>query len=201
MSATNRGLTRRAADDNYPTPAWCVHRLLEAAHLPAGRWLEPTAGSGAIVRAVRERLPGIEWTAVELRPECRDSLEVGAGPEGRVVVHDLLTLTAGDLAPPFDVAITNPPYALAQQVIERCLPLAGVVAMLLRLNFLASRTRAPFMRSQPPDVYVLPDRPSFTGGGRTDSIEYAWFVWPSVRARQHGELRVLAATPVDQRRS
>lgn len=32
------------------------------------------------------------------------------------------------------------------------------------------------MRSHTPDIYVLPNRPSFSGKG-TDSIEYAWFVW------------------------
>ena len=46
MSATNRGAVRNE-HDFYPTPAWCVHRLLEAVPLPAGRWLEPCVGDGA----------------------------------------------------------------------------------------------------------------------------------------------------------
>lgn len=36
--------------------------------------------------------------------------------------------------------------------------------------------RADFHRRHPSDVFVLPRRPSFTGGG-TDATEYAWFVW------------------------
>jgi hypothetical protein len=43
MSSTNRGAAREPAD-NYPTPSWCVRRLLEAVELPPGRWLEPACG-------------------------------------------------------------------------------------------------------------------------------------------------------------
>lgn len=79
MSATGRG-KQRVDFDYYPTPPWCVWRLLdrnaeELGLLEAPRLLEPTVGDGAIVRAVdgwirRETgraadLP--EWTGVELR--------------------------------------------------------------------------------------------------------------------------------------
>ena len=40
--------------DYYPTPSWCVRALLETVDLPTGTWLEPTAGDGAIIRAVDE---------------------------------------------------------------------------------------------------------------------------------------------------
>jgi hypothetical protein len=42
-----------------------------------------------------------------------------------------------------------------------------------------------------PDIYVLPNRPDFSGGGG-DSCEYAWFVW-SPFAR--GSVSVLPTTP------
>jgi len=48
--------------------------------------------------------------------------------------------------------------------------------MLLRLNFLASERRQEWMKTDTPDVYVLPNRPSFRGKG-SDATEYAWFVW------------------------
>jgi hypothetical protein len=53
------------------------------------------------------------------------------------------------------------------------------------------------MRARTPDVYVLPNRPSFTGGS-TDSIEYAWFVWRT-RAARSGTIRVLAETGREER--
>ena len=49
--------------------------------------------------------------------------------------------------------------------------------MLLRLNFLGSRKRAKWWRERRPEVYVSPARPSFSPDGRTDSTEYAWFIW------------------------
>ena len=75
---------------------------------------------------------------------------------------------------------------------------ADRVVMLLRLNFLAGGGRADFMRAQEPDVYVLPNRPSFTGHG-TDSCEYAWFVFGASRPKPSGIVRVLATTPKEQR--
>ena len=54
MSATGRNLpgAERHADDFYATPPWCVEALLRGSNLPSGRWLEPTAGDGAIVEEV-----------------------------------------------------------------------------------------------------------------------------------------------------
>lgn len=48
----------------------------------------------------------------------------------------------------------------------------------LRLNFLGSKKRCKWLQADMPDVYVLPNRPDFTGDGG-DATEYAWFVWYS----------------------
>lgn len=37
--------------EKYSTPVWCVRRLDEALKLPRGRWLESAAGDGYLVRA------------------------------------------------------------------------------------------------------------------------------------------------------
>jgi hypothetical protein len=189
MSSTNRGGQRNPAD-YYPTPAWCVDRLLDAVALPGGRWVEPAAGDGAIIRAVNARVPGVAWTCHELRAECEPALLALPGVEAVHVGSYLHTA-----APLADVIITNPPFSLARDFVAASLPRARYVAMLLRLNFLSSGERANLMRSNAPDVYVLPNRPSFSGGGRTDSVEYAWFVWPEERGRSAGKVQVLAETP------
>lgn len=195
MSATGRGAVRKI-EDWYPTPAWCVRRLMERLpYLPGGgAWLEPGAGRGNIIAAARPFKPLVEWTAVELREECREPLNAVGAHE--VLITDYLRLPVPE--PRFSVAIGNPPYSRAMEFIEKSLQVADVVAFLLRLNFLGSQKRAAFHHEHPADVYVLPDRPSFTGKG-TDSIEYAWFVWyPGAwRAgrRDRGRIEVLPLTP------
>lgn len=195
MSSTHRGATRRPAD-YYPTPRWCTRRLLEAVRLPPGRWLEPGAGKGHIIRAVGELRDDIEWTALELREECAPILDE--------LVSTSRCPTDFVERPPdadFDVVICNPPFSLAREFVETSLELGDWVVMFLRLNFLGSARRNAFFRRQMPDVYVVPDRPSFTDDGKTDSVEYAWFVWPPEGGRRsRGTVTVLRTTPLAERR-
>lgn len=204
MSSTNRG-GKRSAADNYPTPAYCVHRLLEdpfaREHLPSGRWLEPGAGDGAIIRAASQIRSDIEWTALEIREECRPVLTDVVGPRGTVTIEDFLAPSfVSTVETPYRVVCGNPPFSLAQEFIERGMEVAEVVVLLLRTNYLSSARRCEFMRTYAPDTYNLPNRPSFRGQG-TDSIEYAWFLWPKDRKRQTGLLRVLGSTPITERRT
>jgi hypothetical protein len=202
MSSTNRGSERSPADF-YPTPGWCVERLLEH---PAFRrevrmedwsrrplWLEPGAGEGAIILAVNQALLGGAplWTAVDIRPEVKPSLDrLCEAALLRDIVRD--GLPAG----PWDLVIGNPPFREAQAFIEKSLMVCDSVVFLLRLAYLSSGKRAPFMRANPPDVYVLPDRPSFNGVG-VDSADYGWFHW---HGQTEGRLFVLENTPAEQRR-
>lgn len=163
MSATNRGAERVSADF-YPTPAWCVRRLLDAE--PFGShagtiWHEPCAGEGAIIRAVNEyRVSAPRWHATELRQDGVSALQTIPTISVRGPCDYLA-------APPWDsdIVITNPPFALwlpiAQKALKECV---GHVALLGRLNILGSGTesgRSEWLRKNPPDVYVLPNRPAF----------------------------------------
>lgn len=171
LSATNRGAARSEAD-YYPTPAWCVQRLLDHVELPKGRWLEPSAGEGHILRAVHSIHPRLRIDAVELRATCRGLLELDATC---ITIGDFLQIPP--VFPAYAVALGNPPFLLAQEFIEHSLRSAGQVVFLLRLSFLESQKReAFFTRVGVPDVFVLPERPSFTGEG-TDSCAYAWMRW------------------------
>jgi len=198
VSATGRGALRRPADF-YPTPSWCVARLLDVLPLPGGAWLEPSAGDGAIIRAVNARRADVDWIAIEARPECEAPLRA-AGAD--TFIADFLGPEVGwpGRTRFFDVAILNPPFTHAQAFIDRCKALGSYVVALERLNFLEGEERCDWLRADAPDVYVLPNRPSFTGEG-TDSIAYAWFVWTPERSRAAGTLRVLPLTTAAERRT
>lgn len=81
----------------------------------------------------------------------------------------------------FGAVITNPPFSLAMEFLQRglqCVNHGGYVALLLRLAFLESEDRSEFLRSHKPEfIYIHPKRMSFTPDGKTDSCAYAHIVW------------------------
>ena len=196
MSATNRG-TKRRKHDAYYTPSWCVDRLLEDPDLPfnlSGLFLEPTAGNGDIIRAFGNR--PIEWIGCDIRSECRAPLErhcievhVGDFRRSGAALSKILRRHKRKR---IDVAISNPPFDIAEDIMASCMKAARFTCLLLRVNYLASKARCSFLRMFPPDIFVLPNRPDFTGGGG-DATEYAWFVWPQ-QPRPFGKCKVLAKT-------
>lgn len=192
MSATGRGAVRHP-DDFYQTPGWCVRRYLDYWREEYGydltvqrRWLEPSAGNGAIMRAVAAWAPPFapKWVALDIDP---------TGP--RIARKDFLDKeVSADTK--FDLCIGNPPYKLAREFIEKGLTVAHEVAFLLRLNFLESEDRHDLFRKHPCDVHVLPNRPSFRADGHTDATAYAWFEFGGGHG---GRMSVLALTSKDER--
>jgi hypothetical protein len=208
VSAT-RGKKGRSGgpDDVYPTPAWCVRRLLEAWQPAPGALFEAGAGDGAIIRAVTAAIGARPWFAVESRATCGPILR--ALPEVvRADLADFLTwsptFTHGEMTAHGDVTavIANAPFSLNEQFIRharRCFPDAEL-AFLCRLNFLSSEDRFAFYAEMGgPDVYVLPNRPGFTTDGATDNSDYGWFVFRPYPHNRHGRLRHLQLTPPEER--
>ena len=154
MSATNRGAVRNPQDAYY-TPQWCVKLLLKELNInPEMIFLEPCKGGGNIYDLVD--------TKIKLWAELDEGV-------------DFLSYTPPQ---PPTLIITNPPFSLALEfLLKSLLHKEATVIFLLRLNFLGSQKRKPFWNKFPPShLYVLSERPSFTGHG-TDATEYAWFVW------------------------
>jgi hypothetical protein len=176
-----KAAAERVALDFYATPdplALAICRHLGEQHRNPTLVVEPSAGQGAFVRAIRATWPDAPVMAVEVNPENLAALH-GAEP---IVLDDwarFATAAAEWLDAP-DLIIGNPPYRQAQEHVEaglRWLRPGGVLAFLLRINFLGSLSRVDFWnRGDLSTVIPITPRPSFTNGG-TDGTEYAVFVW------------------------
>lgn len=157
MSSTNRGADRNE-NDRYITPYYTVRSLLNNfdQQIAGSSFCEPCRGDGAIFNQI--------FAETKVFAEIEEGI-------------DFLTTPL-----PADYAITNPPFSLAMEFLEKSLRECRSVYYLLRLNFLGSVKRKAFWNANPPShVLVLSKRPSFTGHG-TDSVEYAWFCWDKAGA-------------------
>lgn len=162
MSAKGRG-SEVVADENYPTPEWTCRRLFEAlagfktfSALGDGQnWLEPCAGEGAICRAVRRTFPKVKLDGIEIRdvpkPQCVNGFWLPGVSALAWPARD-----QGDCWDVVDVAITNPPFSLAPELIRHLLPRCNWLILLLRSSF-----RLGEWRHNMPDEYKLPQRPEF----------------------------------------
>jgi len=194
VSATGRGAKREGLDF-YSTPAWATDAILDVL-LPAGgpwtksppRVLEPAAGEGHIIERMTAR--GVHTSSIL-------AVELQSGRVLTCYQRTGVRPIAGDftetrLREQFELIITNPPFAQAEAFATRALTLlapGGVLALLLRLNWLGSLARVPFHRAHPADLYILPRRPAFGGAKGTDATEYAWFVWGADRGGRWSLLR------------
>jgi hypothetical protein len=156
-------------------------------------------------RALRRRRRPASLVAVEVDIERAAAFSKTFGPNGGINCFDFrhYAFSCRRDGLDFDLVITNPPFALAMEFVEEALSITrfgGMVAMLLRLPWLASQKRAPWLRRHTPSVYVLPKRPSFyegapptpqptlfgddaaedAKGSGTDATDYAWMVWSKV---------------------
>jgi hypothetical protein len=159
--------------DNFPTPPWATRALLEHVIADAGPFRkmtcwEPACGAGHMARPLKEYFGKVK---------ASDIYAYGHG-------------TASDfLAGPIEAAsvdwiITNPPFRLAEDFIQRSLVVARRgVAILARTVFLESvgRYREIFDQNPPTRFAQFTERVPMVKG-RLDAkastaTGYAWFVW------------------------
>ena len=155
----------RDVNDWYVEPAWCVQALASRVEFSGGIH-DPCCGSGTI--------PDV------LSGSGADLIDRGYNFTVRDYLEDLT---------PYDNIVTNPPYALAQEIIEHALKhTVNRVAALVQTKFLASQKRHNlFSRRETERVIMFSRRPSMPpglmlekhgegirGGG---SIDYCWVVW------------------------
>lgn len=164
MSQRDSGYARKERD-LYETPEWVTEALIP--HLPTTSCVvwEPAAGSGKMVSALMKS--GFDVVASDIETGC-DFLSV-MNPR------------------PIRAIITNPPYELANEFVQRALggvPNNGFVAMLLRTDFDHAKTRQHLFRDHRAfsKKVVLTKRivwfePEPGEKGKSPSFNHAWFIW------------------------
>lgn len=173
------GVTPRRGNDYYPTPPAGTRALLRAERaamvhhldaLPGSPVWEPCGRGGAIARVLNaDGLPTI-------------ASDIVADPDHGVVAMDLLQA----VVPMGLVVVTNPPFALASEMIVHLLHRLRVpyLALLLKSTFWAAAVREPLLRSYPvARRYDLNWRLDFTHGG-SPTMECSWFVWDAAAERK-----------------
>lgn len=169
--------------DDFPTPPWATRALLQHVirdpNLSRLTCLEPACGRGYMSRPLLEKFQ---------RVDSADLLDYGYGE-----VRDFLTYPY--LAGSHHWVITNPPFKLAQEFIERAMTVAKCgVAILARTVFLESVGRyEALFRNNPPTYFAQFTERVPMVKGRVDrkastATGYAWFVWNKEERRSSSEL-------------
>lgn len=202
MSSTNRNTRRTGSPDYYRTP---VPAILDFFDTLEADWpevvntsqfsfdrpftaLDPCAGGDAVhgmsypdamkQHALWKNVQKL--TTVDIREDSRAEFKA-----------DFLKRPVSDPAP--EVILTNPPFSIAQEVIEKALcdvAKGGLVVALLRLNYWGSQKRAAFFQKQMPvATYVHAQRMSFSEASGTDSVEYCHAIWQQGRTPKFSLLR------------
>lgn len=168
-----RRVEPRDSLDDFPTPPWATRALCEFLReqgwqLENASAREPAANRGHMVAPLREFFADVE---------AADAHDYDVGFR----VHDYLF---GPLPGRVDFTVTNPPFRLAEQFIERALATSDCgVAMLVRAAFLESVGRYERLFAETPPSFVLQfsERVVMHKGrlapeGST-ATAYAWLVW------------------------
>lgn len=167
-SPSRRSPLSEHAGDCYDTPPEAVHALLKVEKLPHEIW-EPACGKGNIVQVLRSA--GHKVYASDLNNRgCYDS---HFGVDFLFCPHDEV-----------DAIVTNPPFSLAEQFVQRALERAPLVIMLLRLAFMESVRRAPILENAGlARIHVfskrLPmmHREGWEGRKANSGMAFCWMVW------------------------
>lgn len=202
MSAKGRGDAVGGPGEFYPTPGWCTRRLLEAWRPRHGLIVEPCAGVGSIIEELGDAAAESEILAIDINSAFSSRL---AKSGRRVAVHtgdfrdDSRPEWVRAALEASTAVIGNPPFSLALDFIRHSMALCpeADIAFLLRMGIVETDERAKLFADLAPDVYHLPNRPSFNGRG-TDASAYAWFVWPR-DTRRRGTYQVLELTSREER--
>ena len=167
----------RVEEDYYATPYNSTQALLDNVKFE-GKFLEPCVGGGHIQEVIKKYYPNNEIIGYDL---------VDRGYPNTIVSNYLTNDFGKDK---YDSIITNPPYSLAQEFLEKSMSIInknGKIAMFLKIQFLEGIARKEMFNKYPPKyVYVFTKRQNpLRNGSPVDengkawasTMCFAWFVW------------------------
>ena len=167
-----QGKEKRRALDFYPTPPECTIALIEFLKLKPSIIWECAAGEGAISKVLEKYGHTVISTDI--------------------ITGDDFLKTQREC----EAIITNPPFNLSEQFIEKALADAPIVAMLLKSQYWHAKKRSRIFLNKAP-TYILPLtwRPDFMNGerGGAPTMEVAWTVW--FAGDNNTKYRLLFKTP------
>lgn len=169
---------KRIENDYYATPLNTTRAILEK-ELLLGSILEPACGEGHIVKVLKEYYPYSEIVGTDLIKR-KDIFNLGLGGEVNFLTHDF--------GRTFDNVITNPPFTLAKEFIEKALQIATDKVLIFgRIQLLETASRRKLFETTPLKyVYVFSERQAPLPNGKeldengkawSSAMCFAWFVW------------------------
>lgn len=139
----------RVQDDYYATPYQATEMLLDEVKF-SGNFLEPCVGGGHIVDVIKKYYPD----------ECVYGVDLVDRGYPNTLVADFLKHDF--LGQKFDNVVTNPPFSLAQEFLEKSMEVVndgGKIAMFLKIQFLEGAKRREMFKKYPPKyIYVFVKR-------------------------------------------
>lgn len=166
----------RVKNDFYATNPEALEMLLRTYDDFGKDILEPCVGRGHLAKVLEKH--GAVVTALDI---------VDRGYPGTIVRDFLVSNTKHR----YDSVVTNPPYSLAKEFVEKSLQLVksgGKVAMFLKIQFLEGQKRKELFENYPPKyIYVFRNRMATwnsglerdpkTGKKWMTTMCHAWFIW------------------------
>lgn len=149
----------RKENDFYPTPSWCTEIVLKYTKPPKDIW-EPACGDGAISKVLIKN--GFNVVSTDLH-----FYNFG--------IPEMDFLKSPKLS---NAVITNPPFVIASDFIEKCIQLdLDYFAMLLKSQYWHAASRKKLFEKQPPSkILAMTKRPDFLGSGKP-TMDCIWSVW------------------------
>ncbi len=169
----------RAENDYYATNPSDTKEFLELIdkeyRLDGSKIIEPAAGEGHIVNVLKSRYPHSKIISRDLVDRGIDEIESGV---------DFLSDNREEH---YDFTITNPPFNIAKDFIDRSLQISDVAFIFAKLQFLEGVSRKPWFANVPLKyVYVYSHRANpWRNGKSTDengkkwssTMAFAWYVF------------------------
>lgn len=159
----------RKERDFYPTPEDVTQALIDYLSIPKNSVIwEPACGNGALSKVLKDN----QYQVIETD-----------------IIKGQDFLTCDDVK--CDWVITNPPFSLSEQFIERCASTGKPFALLLKSQYWHAKSRLKLFKSVcPSHVLPLTWRPDFLAGTRgkgSPFMDMIWVVWRNSEQREYAK--------------